>query len=372
MQAGDIESTTAVSEPTPLERNGTLGPFHHRTFAVLWIATVVANVGTWMQSAAAGWFMTTLNPDPFIVSMVQVAASLPMFLFAIPAGALGDVVDRRKLIIVIQITVTLLVMGFVALIRLNVVTPSVLLAFLFLATSAAALIMPVWQSIVPQLVPRTMLQSAVALNSAGVNVSRAVGPALAGVIITAWGMDAPFWLNALSNVGVIAALLWWRPRDTDANRNAPPERFFLAIGAGLRYARHNPHLRATQIRRLDFSYSQVRIGHYCHWLRAIKSRAGLHFTAFCSVRSALVPWAALLRCHYSREPLGRTGWLPQERSAPPARFCYLQSRGKLRLHLLQACLLAFHGSPYWRHLTSLLRLRFRNGYGVAVFQYIIP
>jgi MFS family permease len=252
MQAGEIESTTAVSEPAPLERNGSLGPFRHRAFAVLWIATVVANIGTWMQSAAAGWFMTTLNPDPFIVSMVQVAASLPMFLFAIPAGALGDVVDRRKLIIVIQITVTLLVMGFVVLIRLNVVTPGVLLAFLFLATSAAALIMPVWQSIVPQLVPRPMLQSAVALNSAGVNVSRAIGPALAGVIIVAWGMGAPFWLNALSNLGVIAALLWWRPRDAGANRNAPPERFFLAIGAGLRYARHNPHLRSTQIRAIGF------------------------------------------------------------------------------------------------------------------------
>src|SRR6202030_387532 len=140
-----------------------------------------------------------------------VAASLPMILFAIPAGALGDVVERRKLIIVIQITVTLLVMGFVVLIRLDVVTPILLLAFLFLATSAAALIMPVWQPSVPHLVPRAMLQSAVALNSAGVNVSRAVGPAHAGVIIAAWGMDAPFWLNALSNVGVIAALLWWRP-----------------------------------------------------------------------------------------------------------------------------------------------------------------
>src|SRR5580693_1395721 len=132
MQAGEIESTTAVSEPAPPESNGSLGPFRHQAFAVLWIATVVANIGTWMQSAAAGWFMTTLNPDPFTVSMVQVAASLPMFLFAIPAGALGDIVDRRKLIIVIQITVTLLVMGFVVLIRLDVVTPSVLLVFLFL------------------------------------------------------------------------------------------------------------------------------------------------------------------------------------------------------------------------------------------------
>ena len=287
MQAAAIESTTTVSEPAlPGESNGSLGPFHHQAFAVLWIATVIANVGTWMQSAAASWFMTGLDPDPFTVSMVQVAASLPMFLFAIPAGALGDVVDRRKLIIFIQITVTLLVMGFVVLIRLDVVTPTLLLAFLFLATSAAALIMPVWQSIVPQLVPRTMLQHAVALNSAGVNVSRAVGPALAGVIIVAWGMEAPFVLNALSNVGVIAALLWWRPRDVGANRNAPPEKFFsrsvpaYAMRATIRIC------APRKYGLLDFSYSQVRIGRYCRWLHAIKSQAGRHFTAFCSVRSA--------------------------------------------------------------------------------------
>ena len=236
----------------PIRTTDALAPFRYRTFRVLWCATVIANTGTWMQSAAAGWFMTSLDPDPFIVSLVQVAASLPMFIFAIPAGALADIFDRRKLIIVMQIAVTLLIVGFTFMIWLGLVTPTSLLIFLFVATAAAALIMPVWQSIVPQLVPRTLIQPAVALNSAGVNVSRAVGPALAGVIIAAWGMDAPFWLNALSNLGVIAALWWWRPAGSDAIRNLPSERFFLAIGAGLRYARHNPHLRATQLHALGF------------------------------------------------------------------------------------------------------------------------
>ena len=245
-------STDSSTHASPIRTTDALAPFRYRTFSVLWCATVIANTGTWMQSAAAGWFMTSLNPDPFIVSLVQVAASLPMFIFAIVAGALADIFDRRKLIIVIQIIVTLLIVGFTFMIRLSLVTPTSLLVFVFLVTTAAALIMPVWQSIVSQLVPRTLIQPAVALNSAGVNVSRAVGPALAGVIIAAWGMAAPFWLNAISNLAVIAALGWWRPVGSDAVRSVPSERFFLAVGAGLRYARHNPHLRATQLHALGF------------------------------------------------------------------------------------------------------------------------
>lgn len=228
-----------------------LSLFHHQAFLVLWWATLISNIGTWMQSAAAGWFMTNLDSRPFMVSLVQAAASLPMFLFSIPAGALGDVVDGRKLIILVQVALTVLIVAFVILIRFNLVTSDILLVFIFLAASAAALIMPVWQSIVPRLVPKAALQPAIALNSAGLNVSRAIGPAVAGVIIATWGMQAPFWLNALSNLAVIAAVIWWRPSDPGGPA-APPERLLSAIGAGWRYARHNPHLRATQIRALGF------------------------------------------------------------------------------------------------------------------------
>jgi MFS family permease len=150
--------------------------------------------------------MTGLNPDAFVVSLVQVASSLPMFLFALPAGALADIIDRRRLLIGIQVAVTALVAAFGLLVWRSWVTADILLGFTFLSAAAAALIMPGWQAIVPQLVPRQHLKSAVALNSIGLNVSRAIGPALAGVIIAAWGMAAPFWINALSIVGVIAAL----------------------------------------------------------------------------------------------------------------------------------------------------------------------
>ena len=227
MREPEPDATHPIEKDAPL-----LGPFRQQAFSVLWIATVVSNIGTWMQSAAAGWFMTSLDPRPLTVALVQVAASLPMFIFAIPAGALGDIIDRRKLIIAVQIGLTILISIFVFLIRVDLVTPTVLLGFVFLAAAAAALIMPVWQSIVPLLVSPRLLQPAVALNSVGVNVSRAIGPAFAGIVIAAWGMSAPFWLNAVSNIGVIAALIWWRPRSAEAS-NLPPERFFLAVRAGL-------------------------------------------------------------------------------------------------------------------------------------------
>lgn len=115
-----------------------LSPFLHTAFTVLWIATVLSNVGTWMQSATAGWLMTDLDPDPFVVSLVQVATSLPMFLLALPAGALADIVDRRRLLIVIQTTVAVLVAAFGLLVGLGRVTPTLLLAFTFLAGAASS------------------------------------------------------------------------------------------------------------------------------------------------------------------------------------------------------------------------------------------
>ena len=244
--------TNATKSAPPLGDASTLSPFGFATFTVLWVATVVSNIGTWMQNAAASWLMTGLDADPFIVSLVQVATSLPLFLFALPAGALADIVDRRRLLISMQAALSVLVGAFGILVWVGHVTPSILLAFSFLAATVAALVMPAWQSIVPQLVPREHLQPAVALNSVGLNVSRAVGPALAGIIIAAWGIAAPFWINAATTLGVIAALIWWHPRDEGNLHHLPAEQFHSAIAAGLRYARHNPHLRSTLIRAAGF------------------------------------------------------------------------------------------------------------------------
>jgi len=195
--------------------------------------------------------MTSLDPDPLIVSMVQAATALPMFLFALPAGALADIVDRRKFLIVAESTITVVSAMFAAIVWLGLATPNNLLLFTFLIGAAGALMAPAWQSIVPQLVPKQDLHPAVAANSVGVNVSRAVGPALGGVIVASLGIAAPFWLNAISDLGVIGALVWWRFPQKGI-RSLPIERFTGAMRAGLRYGKNNLHLRATLIRGAAF------------------------------------------------------------------------------------------------------------------------
>jgi predicted MFS family arabinose efflux permease len=218
---------------------------------VIWIATVVSNVGTWMYNAASGWLMVSLDPNPLVVSLVQVATSLPMFLFALPAGALADVFDKRRFLIALEGATTLVSAIFAALVGLGHVTPIVLLCFMFLIGVGGALTAPAWQAIVPQLVPAQDLMPAVAANSVGINISRAVGPALAGTTIGLLGIAAPFWVNAISNLGVIAALWWWRAPRTPSSR-LPLERFSSAMVTGIRHARHNRHLRATLVRAVAF------------------------------------------------------------------------------------------------------------------------
>jgi len=222
-------------------------PFRHGMFAMVWTATVVSNIGSWMYNVASGWLMTSLDPNPFTVSMVQVANSLPMFLFAIPAGALMDMVDQRRFLIFGEVTVMITSTAFAALVWLHLITPTGLLLFSFIVTVGSAITYPAWQTVVARLVPKPELPAAVAANSVGINVSRAVGPALGGIIVGAFGIAAPFWLDAFSNLGVIAALLWWRPPKRIGTR-LPPEPFGSAVRNGFRYARYNAHLSATLIR----------------------------------------------------------------------------------------------------------------------------
>ena len=249
------QTTTAERVEAAKDKARTTGsswsPFRRRVFAILWVATVVSNIGTWMQNAAAGWLMTGLNPDPLIVALVQVATTLPMFLLGLPAGALADILDRRRLLIAVQVALTLLTAGFAFIVGMGRANPALLLAFTFLIGAGAALIAPAWQAIVPQLVPREDLPPAVALNSVGINISRAVGPALAGIIIGVAGLAAPFWVNAVSNLGVIGALIWWKPPHSGVRR-LPAERFRSAIRTGLRHAANNSHLRATLLRAAGF------------------------------------------------------------------------------------------------------------------------
>ena len=248
--------TNSDVKSAPTAGDGRASPwiaFRHATFTIVWIATVVANTGTWMYNAASGWLMTSLNPDPFTVSLVQVASSLPMFLFALPAGALADIVDKRRFLIGCEITLTAIAFASTILVWLGLINPTILLLFTFLLGAGAAFTAPAWQSVVPQLVPKEDLAAAVASNGVGVNISRAIGPALGGVVIGGLGIAAPFWINALSNFAVIGALLWWRPPPEQGTR-LPPERLLGAMVIGFRHARYNGNLRATLIRAVAFFF----------------------------------------------------------------------------------------------------------------------
>jgi predicted MFS family arabinose efflux permease len=226
-------------------------PFRYSTFTVVWIATLASNIGSWMYSSASGWLMTSLDADPLMVSLVQVAASLPMFLFALPAGAMADTLDRRRFLIGGECFIAVISTLFAALIWLHLIRAGTLLLFTFLIESGSAVTSPAWQAVVPQLVPKSELPAAVAMNSVGINVSRAIGPALGGVLTAAFGIAAPFWVNGVSNFGVIGALLRWRP-DPQQSSQLPAERFVSAMRIGVRHSRNNRHLRAALFRAVAF------------------------------------------------------------------------------------------------------------------------
>ena len=157
---------------------------------MLWIAILVVNIASWMQDVGAGWLMTSLAPTPVMVSLVQAATSTPFFLLAIPAGAMADIVDRRRYLIGTQIWMAACA-GSLGILTLTGVTGSLLLLlFTFFLGVGIAMMMPAWGAIIPELVPREELQSAVALNSIAINIARSVGPAIAGMIVAAAGSGA--------------------------------------------------------------------------------------------------------------------------------------------------------------------------------------
>jgi MFS family permease len=221
-------------------------PLQNALFRSLWIASIVANVGSWMQDVAAGWLMTSLSPEPSMVALVEAADSFPLMLLALPAGAIADIVDRRRLLVATQ-SYLLVVAGALAVLTwLELTTAWVLLGFTFALGVGGAMMMPAWSAIVPELVPGDEMPSAIALNTASINVSRAIGPALAGLLVAAVGAWFVFALNALSYIGILAALLRWR---REHHKSAlPAERFLGAIRVGMRFVLHTRALQVVLIR----------------------------------------------------------------------------------------------------------------------------
>lgn len=221
-------------------------PLRQPLFRALWIAAVASNIGTWMQNVGGVWLMTSLTPSPLMVALMQTATSLPVFLVGLPAGALADIADRRRLLLFWQgwMLVTAAALGVLT--SVGATTPSLLLILTFALGLGATMNAPAWSAIIPELVARSELPAAVTLNGVGINLARAVGPALGGIVVAAAGPAAVFLLNAASFVGVMFVLYRWQ---RSPRQNAlPTERMIGAIRSGLRYVHYAPELRNVLIR----------------------------------------------------------------------------------------------------------------------------
>jgi MFS family permease len=237
-----------TSQPGSTARPGvsTWEPLREPVFRALWIASLTSNIGTWMQNVGAAWLMTSLTPSPVVVALVQAATSLPVFLVGLPAGALADIVDRRRLLIVSQGWMLLSAAALGVLTLIGFMSPWILLALTFALGLGAAMNAPAWQAIVPEVVSPSELQEAVALNAAGFNVARAVGPALGGLTVAAVGPGPVFLLNAASFIAVMLVVYRWNRQR--ATSRLPAEHVISAMRAGIRYVRNAPSLQAVLVR----------------------------------------------------------------------------------------------------------------------------
>ena len=237
----------AKNEPS---HRGQLSPLRSRIFLALWIAAMASNVGTWIQSVGEKWQMAHLTTSPLLIALVEAGTTLPVLVLGLAAGAFADILDRRRLLLGTQLFM-LVVAGSLSLLTFtHHISPGVLLLMSLLIGIGSALSMPAFQAIVPELLPKSDLPAGVALNSAGFNVSRAVGPALGGLVLSWLGAGWAFLINALSFLAVVAVVARWRRRVAPAD--LPAERFLGAMKVGFRYARHSGPLRVILLRTLGY------------------------------------------------------------------------------------------------------------------------
>src|SRR5712692_3791612 len=232
------------------QKTSTWSPLQHGLFRGVWIAALVSNIGTWIQDVGVVWLMTSLAPTPIMVSLAQTALNLPYFFLALPAGALADVVDRRRLLLFAELWMFCAALVLGGLTIAGMTTPTILLSLTFVIGMGAALNAPTYQAITPELVPRSQLPAAVALNSVGLNLARAIGPAIGGFIVAAAGPGTAFVLNGLSFLGMMTVIYQWN-RSVPASL-LPAERFWGAMWAGVRFVRHAIPFRAVLIRAAAF------------------------------------------------------------------------------------------------------------------------
>jgi len=240
--------TSATRNETPETRNplSPWAPLAQPLFRALWVASVVSNIGTTMNDTAAVWTMATLTTSPTMISLMQTMSSLPLFLLALPAGALADLVDRRKLILAAQIGALLTAAGMVLLVYFGMLNEALLLLATFQLGVATAFTTPAWQAMIPDLVGKRLIGSSFALSGVGYNIARALGPIIGGFVVASFGPAPVFALNAISFIAVVAVMA--NPAYAADPRSAQQEQMLGAITAALRYVRHAPPMQAVLVR----------------------------------------------------------------------------------------------------------------------------
>ncbi|HEY5727693.1 MAG TPA: MFS transporter, partial [Acidimicrobiia bacterium] len=230
-------------------------PLRVPQFRALWIASVVSNIGSFLQSVAAGWLMLELTGSTLWVAAMSATTTLPLLFLALHAGALADVLDRRKLLLAAQTVMGIAALSIAVLNMLGLLEAPSLLALGLLLGTGMAFNLPAWQAMVPDLVPRGMVASAVALNSVAFNVARAVGPALGGLVVALWGPSTAFGLNALSYIGIIGVILSLG----GAFRAGETATVSSAVATGLRFARYTPVFRTLLLIAAGFAVTSAPI-----------------------------------------------------------------------------------------------------------------
>lgn len=251
-------TTDRTAQPPPVtadvHRPGAAwAPLARADFRILWSAALVSNIGVAAHDLAAGWLMTRLDPSPIMVAMVPAAGVLPLLLFSLPAGALADMVDRRRVLLLASLARLMLALALAWLVWFDAVSPWSLLALTFALGTGAALTNPAWQTAMVELVPRSQLHAASALNSLSLNLSRAAGPAIGGLAVAWWGVPAAFALNAACFAVIAAAL--WRWRGSPVVARAGPltlAAIHASMREGLLWARGSGELRAVLVRTAFF------------------------------------------------------------------------------------------------------------------------
>ena len=248
--------TDADNAPSPA-RASAFAPLRDGTFRSIWLTSVLSNFGQLIMGVGAAWEMTRLTTSPGMVALVQSALMLPLMLISVPAGAIADTFDKRKIALAGLCVATICAAALTTISLLNWTTPWLLLAFTSLIGAGVALYGPAWQSSIREQVKPEQLPAAVALGSVSYNIARSFGPAVGGIIVLALGATASFAVNALFYLPLMAAFFFWRRPHVPAR--LPPERIHRGVISGARYAIHSPPIRTVMIRALIFGLASSSV-----------------------------------------------------------------------------------------------------------------